>query len=87
MAMVRWAEVAGVVLNLAYTWLYLNGTVPLAYLFAGLGAVALGWACSGTQAHPSAEASSRDRVVLPAHSTPVTTTLRKERCTMRQSEG
>ena len=45
MAMVRWAEVAGVVLNLAYTWLYLNGSVPLAYLFAGLGAVALGWAC------------------------------------------
>ena len=34
MAMVRLAEVLGVVLNLAYTWLYLNGTLPLAYLFA-----------------------------------------------------
>ncbi len=43
--MVRAAEVLGVLLNIAYTWLYLNGTLPLAYLFAALGAVGLGWAC------------------------------------------
>ena len=35
--MVRAAEVLGVLLNVAYTWLYLNGTLPLAYLFAALG--------------------------------------------------
>lgn len=45
MAVVRWAEILGVVLNLMYTWLYLNGTLPLAYLFAALGAFGLGWAC------------------------------------------
>ena len=45
MAMVRLAEVLGVILNLAYTWLYLNGTLPLAYLFAGVGAVGMAWAC------------------------------------------
>jgi len=45
MAMVRAAEVAGVVLNLAYTYLYLQGQLPLAYVFAALGAVGLGWAC------------------------------------------
>ena len=45
MAMVRAAEVAGVVLNLAYTYLYLQGQIPLAYVFAALGAVGLGWAC------------------------------------------
>ena len=45
MAVVRWAEILGVVLNLTYTWLYLNGTLPLAYLFAALGAFGLGWAC------------------------------------------
>ena len=45
MAMVRLSEGIGVAFNLAYTWLYLNGTLPLGYAFAGLGAVALGWAC------------------------------------------
>ena len=40
--MVRAAEVLGVLLNVAYTWLYLNGTLPLAYLFAALGAVGNG---------------------------------------------
>ena len=45
MAMVRLAEVLGVILNLAYTWLYLNGTLPLAYLFAGVGAVGMAFAC------------------------------------------
>ena len=43
--MVRAAEVLGVLLNVAYTWLYLNGTLPLAYLFAALGAMGMGWAC------------------------------------------
>ena len=38
--MVRAAEVAGVVLNLAYTYLYLQGQLPLAYLFAALGVLA-----------------------------------------------
>ena len=32
MAMVRAAEVAGVLLNLAYTYLYLQGQLPLAYV-------------------------------------------------------
>ena len=45
MAMVRLSEGIGVAFNLAYTWLYLNGTLPLGYAFAGLGAVAMGWAC------------------------------------------
>ena len=45
MAMVRLSEGIGVAFNLAYTWLYLNGTLPLGYAFAALGAVALGWAC------------------------------------------
>ena len=45
MAMVRLAEVLGVILNLAYTWLYLNGTLPLAYLFAGVGAMGMAFAC------------------------------------------
>ena len=45
MAMVREAEILGVVLNLTYTWCYLNGTLPLGYAFAGFGALALGWAC------------------------------------------
>ena len=45
MAMVRISEGVGVAFNLAYTWLYLNGTLPLGYAFAGMGAVAMGWAC------------------------------------------
>ena len=45
MAMVRLSEGIGVAFNLAYTWLYLNGILPLGYAFAGLGAVALGGAC------------------------------------------
>ena len=43
--MVRAAEIAGVALNLAYTYLYLRGQLPIAYLFAALGAMALGWTC------------------------------------------
>ena len=35
---------AGVGLNLAYTYLYLQGALPLAYAFAATGAVALGYA-------------------------------------------
>jgi nicotinamide mononucleotide transporter len=45
MALVRAAELAGVGLNLAYTYLYLQGALPLAYAFAATGAVALGYAC------------------------------------------
>jgi len=45
MALVRAAEMAGVGLNLAYTYLYLQGALPLAYAFAATGAVALGYAC------------------------------------------
>lgn len=43
--MVKAAELAGVGLNLAYTYLYLQGDLPFAYAFAALGAVALGLAC------------------------------------------
>jgi nicotinamide mononucleotide transporter len=49
--MVRVAEVVGVVLNLAYTFLYLQGRLPFAYLFAATGAVALGWACWNRNLH------------------------------------
>lgn len=45
MALVRAAELAGVGLNLAYTYLYLQGALPLAYAFAATGAVTLGYAC------------------------------------------
>ena len=41
----RAAEIAGVVLNLAYTYLYLQGDLPFGYVFAASGAVALGFAC------------------------------------------
>ena len=44
--MVRAAEVVGVAANLLYTWMYLKGMVPEAYLGAALGSVALMWACS-----------------------------------------
>ena len=43
--MVRAAEWLGVALNLAYTYLYLQGTLPLAYVFAAAGGLAMGWAC------------------------------------------
>ena len=43
--MVKLAEIAGVGFNLAYTFMYLNGQLPQAYLFAGGGAVMLGYAC------------------------------------------
>ena len=46
MAMVRAAEVVGVAANLLYTWMYLKGMVPEAYLGAALGSVALMWTCS-----------------------------------------
>jgi nicotinamide mononucleotide transporter len=45
LAVVRASEAAGVGLNLAYTYFYLQGDVPFAYLFAALGAGALGFAC------------------------------------------
>ena len=43
--MVKAAEISGVAFNLAYTFLYLQGSLPLAYAFAAGGAVALGFAC------------------------------------------
>ena len=43
--MVRAAELMGVGLNLAYTYLYLQGDLPFAYVFAATGAFALGYAC------------------------------------------
>ena len=43
--MVRAGEWLGVALNLAYTYMYLQGTLPLAYAFAAAGGLALGWAC------------------------------------------
>ena len=50
MAMVRAAEVAGVVLNLAYTYLYLQGQLPLAYVFAALGGCRIGLGLLASQA-------------------------------------
>ena len=43
--MVRAFEISGVALNLAYTFIYLQGNLPLAYAFAATGALALGFAC------------------------------------------
>ena len=46
MAMVRAAEIVGVLANLVYTWLYLQGEVPIAYVWAAIGSLALMWACA-----------------------------------------
>lgn len=42
-------EIGGVVANLAYTWMYLRGRVPEAYLLAACGGGLLGWACWAKQ--------------------------------------
>ena len=41
----RVLEIVGVATNLVYTWMYLQGQLPEAYLFAAFGAVALAGAC------------------------------------------
>ena len=38
-------ELVGVAFNLVYTWMYLRGQVPAAYLFAAVGGVSLAMAC------------------------------------------
>lgn len=41
----RALEIVGVATNLMYTWMYLQGQLPEAYIFAAIGAVALAGAC------------------------------------------